>query len=58
MIDPIEVVVILKFVLRNEGLKAQIFKQGLGLRSYFYSFFQFVRNFIKKWRGRWTASLV
>lgn len=27
MIDPIEVVMILKFVLRNEGLKAQIFKQ-------------------------------
>lgn len=27
MIDPIELVVSLKFVLRNDGLKAQIFKQ-------------------------------
>lgn len=46
MIDPIELVVSLEFVLRSEGLKAQIFKQGL--RSYFYSFFQYVLNFQKK----------
>lgn len=56
MIDQIEVVVILKFVLRNEDLKAQIFKQGLYVHIS-TPFFNFYGIFIKKWRGRWTASL-